>query len=181
MLSPMEHLDRNALDAGLDEIRRSPSDAGRLELIVRRPEDGEREVLTEATLDTAVGLEGDNWGTRTANPNPKAQITLTNVRATALVAWTPERWPLAGDQLYVDFDLSGENAPPGTHLAIGSAVVEITEIPHRGCRKYLDRFGADALKFVNSEAGLELNLRGVNARVVVAGTVRTGDRIRKTA
>jgi MOSC domain-containing protein YiiM len=177
----MEHLDLSALQSGLGEIRLSPKDAGRLELIVCRPETGGREVLDEGTLDTTVGLQGDNWGTRTANPNPKAQITLTNVRATALVAQTPDRWQLAGDQLYVDFDLGGANVPPGTRLAIGSAVVEITDIPHRGCRKYLDRFGADALKFVNSEAGLELNLRGVNARVVVAGMVRTGDEIRKTA
>jgi MOSC domain-containing protein YiiM len=170
-----------ALEAGLDKVRRSPSDAGRVELIVRRPETGEREVLGEGTLDAVVGLQGDNWGTRTDSPNAKAQVTLTNARATALVAQTPERWELAGDQFYVDFDLSGANVPPGTQLAIGSAVVEITEIPHRGCRKYLDRFGADALKFVNSEAGLELNLRGVNARVVVGGVVRTGDEIRKTA
>jgi MOSC domain-containing protein YiiM len=176
----VEHLDLTALEAGLAEIRRSPSETGRVELIVRRPETGEREVLGEGTLDAVVGLQGDNWGTRTNNPNAKAQITLTNVRATALVAQSPERWALAGDQLYVDFDLSGENIPPGTQLAIGSAVVEITEIPHRGCRKYLERFGADALKFVNSEAGLELNLRGVNARVVVTGTVRTGDAVRKT-
>ena len=112
--------------------------------------------------------------------NPRAQVTLTNARAVALVAQTPDRWPLAGDQLYVDFDLSNANIPPGTRLAIGSAVVEVSDLPHRGCRKYLDRFGAEALKFVNSEAGLELNLRGINARVVVGGTVRTGDEIRKT-
>jgi MOSC domain-containing protein YiiM len=176
----MSHLDLATLEDGLDEIRRSPRDVGRLELIVRRPQDGEREVLVEGTLDADGGLDGDNWGTRTAKPNGKAQITLTNARATALVARTPERWQLAGDQLYVDFDLSVTNAPPGTQLAIGSAVVEITELPHRGCRKYLERFGADALKFVNSEAGLELNLRGVNARVVQAGAVRTGDAVRKT-
>ena len=181
MLSPMEHLDLDALEAGLGEIRRSPSDTGRLELIVRRPESGGREVLDEATLDTRVGLEGDNWGTRTESPSLKAQVTLTNARAVALVAQTTDRWALAGDQLYVDFDLSGANIPPGTRLAIGSAVVEVSDLPHRGCRKYLDRFGVDALKFVNSEAGLELNLRGINARVVVDGTVRTGDEIRKTA
>jgi MOSC domain-containing protein YiiM len=179
MLCRVNHLDLSALESGLGEIRLSPRDGGGLELIVRRPDTGEREVLTEALLDTSVGLQGDNWGTRTPTPERKAQITLTNVRAIALVAQTPERWPLAGDQLYVDLDLGGENLPPGTQLAIGSAVVEITEIPHRGCRKYLERFGADALKFVNSAAGLELNLRGVNACVVQGGTVRTGDSVRK--
>ncbi len=183
----MEHLDRTALEAGLDEIRRSPSQAGRLELIVRRPEIGEREVLSEGSLDTVDGLAGDNWRTRGSSSmpdrsaNPKAQVTLTNARLVALVAQTPDRWPLAGDQLYVDFDLSNANIPAGTRLAIGSAVVEVSDQPHRGCRKYLERFGAEALKFVNSEAGLELNLRGINALVVVGGSVRTGDEIRKTA
>src|SRR5262249_701008 len=138
MLGCVEHLDLSALEAGLDVIRQSPKDAGRLELIVRRPESGEREVLTEALLDTDAGLDGDNWGTRTENPNPKPQITLTNGGATALVAQAPERWALAGDQLYVDFDLGGANLPPGSRLAIGTAVVEITDIPHTGCRKYLD-------------------------------------------
>jgi len=175
----MEHLDLTALESGLDEIRRSPGDNGRLELIVRRPEVGERERVSEAVLDPEAGVQGDNWGTRSKSPDADAQITLTNARATALVARTAERWQLAGDQLYVDLDLSGANIPPGTRLAIGGAVVEITGVPHRGCRKYLERFGKDALKFVNSEAGLELNLRGVNARVVAGGTVRTGDAVRK--
>jgi hypothetical protein len=185
MLGCMDHLDLTALAARLDEIRRSPKNDGRLELIVARPSVGEREVLKEATLSTVEGLVGDCWRTRGSSStedgsaNPKAQLTLANCRAVALVAQSPERWQLAGDQLYVDFDLGVANVPPGTRLAIGSAVVEVTDLPHRGCRKYLDRFGKDALKFVNSEAGQEHNLRGVNARVVVAGTVRTGDAVRK--
>jgi hypothetical protein len=182
----MEQLDLAALEAGLDEVRRSPKDDGRLDLIVRRPAVGERELVDEGELDTEEGLAGDCWRARGSSStvdgsaDPNAQLTLTNARMTALVAGSPERRQLAGDQLYVDLDLSTDNVPPGTRLAIGTAVVEITDLPHTGCRKYLDRFGKDALRFVSSEAGRELNLRGVNARVVVGGTVRTGDRISKT-
>jgi hypothetical protein len=181
----MEHPDLATLEAGLDEIRCSPKDGGRVELIVRRPGIGEREVLAEGTLDTDEGLVGDCWLTRGSSDtpdrsaNPRAQLTLTNARAVALVAQKPERRELAGDQLHVDFDLSADNVPPGTRLAIGTAVVEVSDLPHRGCRKYLDRFGKDALRWVSSEVGLELNLRGVNAVVVVGGVVRTGDAIRK--
>jgi MOSC domain-containing protein YiiM len=183
----VEHLDLAALEAGIDEIRRSPREEGRVELIVRRPAQGERERLTEATLDTADGLVGDNWKTRGSSrrpdgsANPKAQLTIKNARMAALVAQTPERWELAGDQLYVDFDLSTENIPPGTRLEIGSAVIEVTDEPHTGCRKYLDRFGKDALRLVSSETGRTLNLRGINTRVVVAGVVRTGDRVSKAS
>ena len=181
------HLPLTALEAGLDEIRLAPADSGRVELIVRRPVVEEREVLEEAELDPVEGLVGDNWrvkgssSTADGTSNPDAQLTLMNARAAALIAQSQERWPLAGDQLYVDFDLSGENIPPGTRLAIGTAVVEVTDEPHTGCRKYLDRFGNDALKFVNSAIGRELNLRGINTRVVVGGVVRMGDAIRKTA
>ena len=187
MLVGVEHLDLAALEAGLDEIRRSPKDAGRLELIVARPAVEERELLEEGMLDTAEGLVGDCWrargssSTEDGSANLSAQLTLTNARATALVAGTPERWQLAGDQLYVDLDLSVDNVPPGTRLAIGSAVVEVSDLPHRGCRKYFDRFGKDALRWVSSDVGLELNLRGVNAMVVVGGSVRVGDEIRKTS
>jgi len=187
MLWRVEHLDLAALDAGLDEIRGSPSDVGSLDLIVRRPEVEAREVLEEGLLDAREGLVGDCWRARGSgstpdgSANPKAQLTLANVRAVALVARDPDRRALAGDQLYVDFDLSVENAPPGTRLEIGSAVVEITDLPHTGCRKYLDRFGKDALRWVSSEVGRALNLRGVNATVIVGGTVRRGDAVRKTA
>ena len=178
----MTQLDLATLEAGLDEVRLSPKDDGRLELIVRRPAVGEREPVDEAELDIAEGLVGDCWrargssSTKDGSADPLAQLTLTNARLMALVAGSPERRELAGDQLFVDLDLSLDNIPPGTRLAIGSAVVEITDLPHTGCRKYLDRFGKDALKFVSSDAGRELNLRGVNARVVTGGTVRTGDR-----
>jgi MOSC domain-containing protein YiiM len=154
-----------------------------VELIVRRPAEGEREVVEEAELDLAEGLVGDSWqargrsGGRPSNTN--AQVTVMNARATALVAGDRERWPLAGDQLYVDFDLSGDHIPPGTRLELGSAVLEVTADPHTGCKKFNERFGLEALKFVNSPEGRELNLRGINTRVVQPGTVRVGDAMRK--
>jgi hypothetical protein len=181
----MVHLPLAELMAGVDAIRRSPSDDGRVELIVRRPEVETREVLTEARVDEHDGLVGDCWlergssSTDDGSANADAQITVTNARSIGLIAGDDARWPLAGDQFYVDLDLSEANAPPGTVLELGSALLEVTAVPHRGCGKFSKRFGVDALKFVNSTVGRELNLRGINTRVVRGGTVRTGDTIRK--
>jgi hypothetical protein len=175
----MDHVALDKLQAGLDEIRLSPRDAGRIELIVRRPATNEREVLAEAELDDGRGMVGDYWSGSEDTENPKTQLTLMNARAAALIAGPRERWGLAGDQLYVDLDLSYDNLPPGTRLSIGSAVIEITAEPHLGCGKFVARFGVDAAKFVNSAAGRELNLRGINARVLVGGVVRSGDLIAK--
>jgi MOSC domain-containing protein YiiM len=166
------------LEAGLDEIRRSPSDSGVLRLIVRRPVSGRREELQQGTIDLASGLVGDCWSAA-RNPNMDAQITLMNARAVSLIANVPERWSLAGDQLYVDLDLGSENLPPGTRLSIGSVVIEVTAQPHTGCRIFRDHFGSDAMRFVNSETGRRLNLRGINGRVVAPGVVQVGDAVRK--
>ncbi|RDI75920.1 hypothetical protein Gocc_0339 [Gaiella occulta] len=181
----MDHAGAEELEAGLAEIRRSPRDGGVVELIVGRPAEGAREVLEEGTLDLDDGLVGDCWrvrGSRSTpdgSANPDAQLTLMNSRVAALLAGERERWALAGDQLYVDLDLSAGNLPPGTRLALGSAVVEVTAEPHTGCVKFRDRFGHEALRFVSSPTGRALNLRGVNARVVEPGTVRRGDAVRK--
>jgi hypothetical protein len=183
----VDHVGLATLERGLDEIRRSPSDRGLIDLIVRRPAIGERELLAEATIDEAVGIVGDCWHwkpsskTTDGGPNPGAQVTLMNSRVASLVAGEPERRALAGDQLYVDMELSERNLPPGTRLRAGSALIEITAVPHRGCGKFTKRFGVDAAKFVNSKVGRELNLRGVNARVVERGTVRVGDLVEKVA
>ena len=174
-----------AFEGGLDHIRQAPRETGRLELIACRPAVEERQVLDEAELDLTAGLVGDCWRTRGSksmpdgSANPDAQLTLMNARVAALIAGERERWPLAGDQLYVDFDLSTENVPAGTRLAIGEAVIEVTALPHTGCGKFIRRFGIDAQKLVNSPVGRELNLRGINAKVVTAGTIRVGDEIRR--
>ena len=171
----------------LSHVRRSPGDVGRLELIVRRPTTGEREALDEGTLDLALGLLGDNWFTRGSkgrpdgSADPERQLTVMNARSAAHVAGARERWALAGDQLYVDFDLSEANLPAGARFALGSAVLEVTPPPHTGCKKFVERFGPDALALVNSPAGRALRMRGLNAKVVVPGTVRVGDAVRKLA
>lgn len=180
------HLTTAQLEAGLDAIRQSPKDEGELRLIVRRPRTNERETLEEAQLDLVEGLAGDTWRFRASSrsadrksPHPDMQLTVMNARAVALVAQDQARWPLAGDQLYVDLDLSGANLPAGTRLGVGTAVIEVTAQPHTGCGKFVERFGLDAMKFVNSPVGRDLNLRGINARVVQAGTIRRGDIVRK--
>ena len=181
----VKHLTMEELEAGLDDIRRSPKDEGALELIVRRPSVGERESLVEGELDVVEGLVGDTWSIRGSRrsrdglAHPEMQINVMNSRVIALVAQQRERWHLAGDQLFVDLDLSGENLPPGTRLAVGSAVIEVTPEPHTGCEKFVSRFGVDAMKFVNSPLGRELNLRGINAKVVQPGVIRVRDLAKK--
>jgi hypothetical protein len=175
------HLSGERLEAGLGQIRDSPQDGGRLVLIVRRPAVGERTLLAEAVLDQASGLDGDNWLIRgsTSTPDgsadPHRQVTVMNARVAELVAGGTGRMPLAGDQLYLDLDLSLDNLPAGSLLAVGQAVLQVSEAPHLGCAKFAERFGAEAMRFVSSRVGRQLRLRGMNARVVVPGTVRVGD------
>lgn len=185
-MSDIEHLTLEQLEAGLEHIRQSPKDVGVLKLISRRPNTDEREVVDEAQLDPAHGLVGDNWKARGSRSsldgiaNPEMQLNVMNARVIGLIAQDKSRWALAGDQLFVDFDLSEANVPPGTRLAIGSVVIEVTAPPHLGCKKFSARFGPDAMKFVNSSEGKQLHLRGINAKVVKAGVIRAGDVIKKT-
>lgn len=181
MSTTERHLATAELEAGLDTVRAAPADAGRVELALRRPAEGERELLDVAELDPEAGVVGDRWsqGKHGRRPAPETQLTLMSSRAAELVSGSRERWPLAGDQLYVDLDLSEANLPAGTRLAVGRAVVEISAVPHTGCKKFVQRFGKEAMLFVNSPEGRALRLRGVNARIVTAGAVRPGDEIRK--
>jgi MOSC domain-containing protein YiiM len=175
------HLSLEELEAGLDHIRQSPRDEGVLKMIVRRPDTDAREVLREGELNMEIGLVGDTWKARGSkkmpdgSANPAAQVTLMNARAVDLLAQSEERWSLAGDQLYVDLDLSDENLPAGTRLTLGTAMLEVTPEPHTGCKKFAERYGTDATKFVNSAEGKRLHLRGINACVIQPGKIQVGD------
>lgn len=180
----VRHLDRQQLEARLDHVRASPAE-GTLELIVQRPDVDERVVLDEARLHVDEGLEGDSWNRRTSkrtvdgSPHPDMQLNIMNARLLEAIAGSPERMPLAGDQLIVDMDLSDANLGVWTKLTIGDAVIQVTDQPHTGCAKFSQRFGVEAHRFVNSDVGRELKLRGINARVIESGTIRRGDAIRK--
>ena len=184
-MTEAKHLTTAELEAGLDAIRQSPKDEGVIALIVRRPQVNAREVLEEGALDLVEGLVGDSWKVRAStrtpdgSPHPDMQLNVMNARVIALVAGEKGRWPLAGDQLFIDMDMSHENLPPGTRLAVGSAVIEVTDQPHTGCKKFAARFGLDALKLVNSPVGRQLQLRGVNAKVAQPGVIRVGDLVKK--
>jgi MOSC domain-containing protein YiiM len=173
------------LDQHLDAVRAAPADDGRVELIVRRPGTDEREIVAEAVLHPADGLVGDHWQARgnrrtpDGSADPEDQVTIISTRVLAAIEPDRARWPLAGDQLYVDLDLGEANLPPGTRLRVGEAVVEVSAKPHTGCAKFSARFGSDALRWINGPVGRSLRMRGINARVVTAGVVRTGDAVRK--
>ncbi|MFG2062716.1 MOSC domain-containing protein [Micromonospora sp. NPDC048871] len=183
----VRHRSMDEIMAGLHLVRQSPRDGGTLALAVRRPAVDGREVLSEAELDLDAGLLGDSWSQRPSkrtpdrSPHPDMQLNVINSRFVELIAGAdPQAWALAGDQLYVDLDLSVEALPAGTRLAIGDrAVIEVTDQPHNGCAKFAARFGRDAHKVVWTEEGQRLRLRGLNARVVVGATIRVGDAIRQ--
>ena len=172
------HLSKELLEQGVEYIIGSPADDGELKLIVRRPDVDERETPQHARLDVAVGLVGDSWSTR-AKVIPDMQLNIMNSRVVDRVAGSQDRWPLAGDQLFVDMDLSGDNLPPGTQIALGDAIVEVTEPPHTGCKKFAARFGVDAMMFVNAGRGKTQNFRGICAKVVKSGDISVGDIARK--
>ena len=181
----MRFLNADELEAGLPDILASPKDEGVVAMIVRRPDTDLREVVDSGELDVAEGLVGDNWRSRGSrmtadgSAHPEMQINLMNARVISLVARSRERWALAGDQFFVDLDLARENLPAGTRLALGSAIIEVTPVPHLGCKKFTSRFGLEATKFVNSRRGKQLCFRGINARVVGSGRVSTEDTIRR--
>ena len=173
--------------AGLSHVTASPADGGRLELIIVRPAEGERVLPESVRVSPELGVEGDKWvrsrghDTPDGDPDPRTQVTLMNARILRLISGEEGRMPLAGDNLIVDLDLSDENMAPGQRLSVGEAVLEVTEVPHNGCGAFLDRYGRDAVKFVNSPEGKRLHLRGLHAKVITAGVVSVGDEVRKVA
>jgi len=181
MSTAVKHLSRAELEAGLSNILQSPRDTGELALIVQRPATGERNEVNVGELSVSEGLVGDNWKARGSgatpdrSAHPDMQLNIMNSRAIALIADDPGRQSLAGDQLYVDMDLSEDNLSPGSRVQIGAAIVEVTDVPHTGCRKFVQRFGRDAMEFVNSDTGRKHNLRGINAKVIQQGYVRIAD------
>jgi MOSC domain-containing protein YiiM len=177
-----EHALPGPFDGQLVHVQAAPPDEGLVELIVRRPAVDEREILEEAQLDRDGGLVGDRWAVRDRAKTPiylSSQLTVISTRVLRAIEPDSARWPLAGDQLYVDLDLSEDNLPAGSRLAVGTSVIEISETPHTGCAKFSSRFGSEALRWINSPTGRAYRMRGLNARVVEPGTVRTGDPIRK--
>ena len=185
MQAEIEHLSTPDLEAGLEQIRNSPKNQSVLDMIVSRPEEDAREVMELADLDVVVGLVGDTWQDRPSarsgdgKAHPDMQITLMNSRVADLVAQSKDRWPLSGDQLFADLDLSKTNVPPGTRISVGKAVLEATDQPHTGCKKFASRFGVDALKFISSPATEVLQLRGINLKVVEGGEIKPGDIVKK--
>ena len=181
----VKHLNMNELEAGINYILQTLDDKGPVCMIVSRPEIEIRKILNSASLDTIEGLIGDNWkhrgssDTPNKSANPETQITIMNCRVIDLIAQSRERWKLAGDQLFIDMDISRNNLPPGSQIKMGSTVLEVSAKPHTGCKKFSDRFGLDALKFVSTPRGRELCLRGINARVLKTGVVKIGDIVTK--
>ena len=175
------HLALTELNEGLPDILGSPKDNGTLAGIVIRPKKGVRRELDSCELSLALGVHGDRWAegcwktTEDGSPHPDVQICIMNARCIALIAQERGNWAPAGDNLFIDLDLSPANTPPGTRLAIGTAVIEITDTPHNGCESFIARYGRDACVFVNTGEGKRLRLRGIYGRVVQDGRVSIGD------
>jgi hypothetical protein len=180
-----KHLSEDEIRSRFDYVLNAPKDKGKLRLIVRRPDVDLREILEEGQLNEAEGLVGDSWKNRPSSrtpdnsPHPNMQINIMNARMIEIIAGVKERWALAGDQLYIDFDLSDENLPVGSHLKIGEAVLEVSPQPHTGCKKFMQRFGEDAVRFVNAPNNKKHRLRGINARVIKKGNIKINDTITK--
>ena len=179
------HKSEEQLEAGIEHILAAPKDAGILKMIVSRPQTDQRNCQSTGQLTTELGLIGDNWKARGFSRAPDGsahldmQLNIMNSRAIDLIAQSQHDWPLAGDQLYVDMDLSKDNLPPGTRLSVGAAQIEVTAEPHLGCKKFADRFGKAATLFVNSDIGKTNGFRGICAKVIKDGEIGVGDRLTK--
>jgi MOSC domain-containing protein YiiM len=183
--APLDARPDRELDPAYADLRAAPRDAAVVTLLVARPTRDERAIVTEAVLDVDEGMVGDDWKARGSwskpgtGANREAQLTLMSTRVLAAIEPDAARWPLAGDQVLLDLDLSEENLPVGTRLLVGEAEVEVTALPHTGCAKFAARFGHDALRWISTHEGRALRMRGMYVQVVRSGTVRTGDTVRK--
>ena len=179
------HLTLAELEAGLPEILQAPKDNGTLAAIVIRPEPARTGGTGKLRSQPEAGYAGDNWAsgcwktTYDGAPHPDVQICIMNARCIALIAQDRGNWAPAGDNLFIDMDLTPDNVPPGTQLAIGTAVIEITDTPHNGCESFIARYGRDACIFVNTREGKRLRLRGIYGRIVRDGRLAVGDSARK--
>ncbi len=188
MHSTPQHLSTLELEQGLPEVLAAPRDAGRLAAIFVRPATNERRSLADARLTPEGGIDGDRWVTDSyyrltgGRSDPRSQVSLMNVRFLRQIALNEDAICLAGDNLIVDLDLSEANLPAGSQLAIGDEVIiEISELSHTGCSKLEGRYGKEARAFMNNARGKSLHLRGRFARILVGGTIRVGDTVRKHA
>jgi len=166
-------------------IAAAPKTAGRVDLIVMRPEENARILPEKIEVTAAQGVPGDHWKRGSGyvledgSGDPDAQICMTMSGIMRAIAPDPSTWPPAGDNLFLDMDLTPANMPPGTAFAIGTAEFVVTALPHNGCQKFIDRYGRDACLFVNTGVGKALRLRGIYARVTRDGTISVGDSVRK--
>jgi MOSC domain-containing protein YiiM len=176
---PVDHRTREELEQGLAHVVAAPRDRGRLEMLVVRPAEDHRATPSQARCTVDGGVDGDDWASRGRRPNPDKQITVMNARYLDLIAGSRDRWPLAGDQLVVDLDLSDDHLAVGDRLRIGDAELEVTAPPHTGCAKFRERFGEQALRVANDPEGRRLHLRGIYVRVVVPGTLYVGAEIER--
>jgi MOSC domain-containing protein YiiM len=174
----LEHLTIEQIEADMPDVFASPKNRGELEAIVVRPESEKRESREAVYLSPEGGVDGDRWASSKAQdggPEPRAQVSLMNARLLKMIARDEKRMPLAGDNLVVDLDLSEANLPVGQKLTVGEVLMEVTDLPHTGCSKFAERFGTDALRYINAAERRSLRLRGLFTRVLEAGTVRVGD------
>ena len=184
-INPAEFRSLSALGELLPRILSAPKDNGTLELIIMRPDHGQRVVPESIDVSANAGLPGDHWvrGTGYAledgTGNPNAQICMMMASCIQAIAGDKANWPPAGDNLFIDMDLTPSNMPPGTRFVIGSAEFVVTELPHNGCQAFIDRYGRDACIFVNTGEGKKHRLRGIYARVMRDGTISVGDRVQK--
>ena len=178
---------RGELEAAIPDILAAPKLAGAVEMIVVRPAAGLRETPGRVGVSLEGGVAGDHWAkgcwrtTDAGEPHPDVQICMMSARTIRAIAGEPEHWPAAGDNLFLDMDLSPANMPPGTRFAIGTAGFVVTAEPHDGCQSFIDRYGRDACLFVNTGRGRALRLRGIYARVTRDGEIAVGDRVLKLA